>query len=155
MKDNNTSKEGDSNDGSRGLQKQDPKPLPKKTPEERNRDNVNMIAASQFAYTLVIGTCFFGFVGHWLGNKLGGAPWNAILMLLLGSLAFVGEMYRMFVMFSPKKEKKDESKDASKGGHSKTDGSGAKNVSGSQDPKDGAGSKNDLHDCGCSDDEDK
>jgi F0F1-type ATP synthase assembly protein I len=102
MKDENTSKEGPS-EGSKP-----PKAPPPKTPEERARENVNMIAASQFAYTLTIGTVLFGFVGMWLGNKLGGAPWNILLMLLLGCMAFAGEVYRMYIMFTPKKPKKPE-----------------------------------------------
>ncbi|MBX3073373.1 AtpZ/AtpI family protein [Candidatus Obscuribacterales bacterium] len=101
MKDENTSKERQT-DGSKS-----PEP-PTKTPEERARENVNMIAASQFAYTLTIGTVLFGFVGMWLGNKLGGAPWNILLMLLLGGMAFAGEVYRMYIMFTPKKPKKPE-----------------------------------------------
>ncbi len=115
MKDENTSKEGQS-DGSKS-----PESPPTKTPEERARENVNMIAASQFAYTLTIGTVLFGFVGMWLGNKLGGAPWNILLMLLLGGMAFAGEVYRMYIMFTPKKPKKPDG-DGKGGGKNQGEG---------------------------------
>jgi F0F1-type ATP synthase assembly protein I len=111
MKDDNTSKEGHSAESTA------PKAPPKKTPEERNAENVKMIAASQFAYTLTIGTVLFGFVGMWIGNKLGGAPWNILLMLLLGGMAFAGEVYRMYIMFTPKKPKDGAGDDGKSPGH--------------------------------------
>jgi len=120
MSDNNTDNGGKTEDRA-------PPPeagkKPEKTKEQVNRENMKMIAASQFAYTLTIGTCFFGWLGHWVGMKLGGAPWNVILMLLLASLAFVGEVYRMWLMFNPKNDdsdKKDGSK-KNKNGSSKDD----------------------------------
>lgn len=161
MKEDNT-KENDSKSGSQP----NPfgrKPPPEKTPQER-RDNINMIAASQFAYTLTIGTLLFGFAGMWLGNKLGGAPWNMLLMLLFGSLAFVGEVYRMYIMFTPKKPKDDGAKRDTKQGADK-DGAkpdannGAKpDASGNGFKSHGDASKPDVpngnadQDCGCGDD---
>lgn len=72
--------------------------------EKPRFDTRQYLVASQFAYTLVIATCLLGYAGHWLGDKLGGSPWNIILMLLLGFLGFAGEMWRMVTMFSNKKK---------------------------------------------------
>ena len=150
MKDDNTNKEGPSTGTPNPFA---PKPPPKKTPEERARDNVSMVAASQFAYTLTIGTLLFGFIGMWLGNKLGGAPWNILFMLLFGGMAFVGEVYRMYHMFTPKKPKSDGKGDSAKKDVAETDSGAAKNdavpggKSGSK-PDGKPGSDADL-DCGC------
>ncbi len=87
--------------------------LKKQTPEEERRERFHWIAASQFAYTLVGATLLLGWLGHWLGNKLGGEPWNLILMLLFGGTGFVIEMWRMIRMFTPKDDKKN-GKDSNK-----------------------------------------
>ncbi|MDZ4833765.1 MAG: AtpZ/AtpI family protein [Candidatus Melainabacteria bacterium] len=89
----------------------DPKnPLPKlidqlKPPKMDPGQTRQWLSASQFAYTLALGTFALGFAGHWIGAELlGGRPWDVLLMLLFGALAFCAEIYRMMVMFSPKKE---------------------------------------------------
>ncbi|MBX9670108.1 MAG: AtpZ/AtpI family protein [Candidatus Obscuribacterales bacterium] len=88
--------------------------LKKQTPEEERRERFQWVAASQFAYTLVGATLLLGWLGHWLGNKL-GEPWNLILMLLFGGTGFVLEMWRMIRFVTPKDNKKDKSEDADKG----------------------------------------
>lgn len=70
-------------------------------PRENNRLNWRKaLVGSQFAYTLVIATVLMGWIGHWLGSLLGGAPWTMILMLLLGGAGFAAEMWRMLKFFS-------------------------------------------------------
>jgi|AGTN01.3.fsa_nt_gi hypothetical protein len=70
---------------------------------ERNRKSWrSALAASQFAYTLVIATLLMGWIGHWLGSLLGGGLWSTILMFVLGAAGFVGEMWRMYKFFGPK-----------------------------------------------------
>jgi F0F1-type ATP synthase assembly protein I len=91
-----------------------------KVPKVDKKDAVNIAAASQFAYTLVFATLILGYCGHWIGTKLGGPPWNVLLMLIFGGIGFGAEMYRMLRMFSPKKEdkntsKKDDKNDSKKG----------------------------------------
>ena len=72
------------------------------------------MAMSQFAYTLVIVTCLFGYAGHWFGTKvLGGSPWDVLLMIILGGLGMGLEMWRMIrkansmVKASQEEEKKN------------------------------------------------
>lgn len=70
------------------------------------------MALSQFAYTLVIVTCIFGWIGHLIGEHLlGGSPWDFILMLILGGLGMGLEMWRMIRKASSminQNQKKDE-----------------------------------------------
>ncbi len=89
------------------LQKQSNRPeQPKKPdPEEERKNRNRMLAGSQFAYTLVIGSLVFGYIGHWLGTLLGGGLWSVSLMILLGGLGFVAEMWRMITFFSDKNKK--------------------------------------------------
>ncbi|HEY9786044.1 MAG TPA: AtpZ/AtpI family protein [Candidatus Obscuribacterales bacterium] len=82
----------------------DEKPGSEDKDKKKSLDVRNMLVASQFAYTLVIATELLGYAGYWLGNQLGGEPWNIILMLVLGGFAFAGEVYRMIRMFSVKKD---------------------------------------------------
>lgn len=84
--------------------------------DDQRRNRLHWAVASQFAYTLVIASCVLGYAGHWLGNQLGGSPWNFILMLLFGGIGFAAEVYRMIIMFSPKDKtgKKDEKQDKGK-----------------------------------------
>lgn len=68
---------------------------------QRNRKGLqSALVASQFAYTLVIATLLMGWLGHWLGSLLGGGLWSTILMFLLGTAGFVGEMWRMYKFFT-------------------------------------------------------
>ncbi len=91
-----------------GKRPEEPK---KPDPEEERRNRNRMLAGSQFAYTLVIGSLVFGYIGHWLGKFLGGGLWSVSLMILLGGLGFVAEMWRMITFFSDKSKKpKDDDK---------------------------------------------
>jgi hypothetical protein len=95
------------------LQNQGKKPEqpPKPDPEEERKNRNRMLAGSQFAYTLVIGSLVFGYIGHWLGTLLGGGLWSVSLMILLGGIGFVAEMWRMINFFSDKNKKpKDDDK---------------------------------------------
>ncbi len=87
------------------LQNQGKKPEPKQPdPEEERKNRNRMLVGSQFAYTLVIASLVFGYIGHWLGSLLGGGLWSVSLMILLGGVGFVVEMWRMIRFFSDKKE---------------------------------------------------
>jgi hypothetical protein len=94
------------------LQNQSKKPdQPNKPdPEEERKNRTRMLVGSQFAYTLVIASFVFGYIGHWLGSLLGGGLWSVSLMILLGGVGFVVEMWRMINFFSdkPKKPKDDD-----------------------------------------------
>lgn len=87
-----------------------------KEPGDKNKDDrsqrkglVSALIMSQFAYTLVIVTLLFGYCGHWLGKTfLGGEPMSTVLMLVLGTLGFGLEIYRMVKMI-----KSDNRKDQS------------------------------------------
>lgn len=76
----------DSNDGDPGKKNKPPK----------KHSLGSYMAMTQFAYTLVIVTCSFGYAGHWIGKTLlGGSPWDFLLMLLLGGLGMTLDMWRM------------------------------------------------------------
>lgn len=95
----------------------DPKHVEKKEPpkvdkEADRRERANMVYASQFAYTIVIGTFLLGWLGKWVGTKLGGEGLSTTLMLLFGAIGFSAEMYRMWRMFAPPGNKDKKGKDA-------------------------------------------
>ena len=94
------------------LQNHRKQPEPNKPdPEEERKNRNRMLAGSQFAYSLVIGSLVFGYIGHWLGTLLGGGLWSVSLMILLGGIGFAAEMWRMIKFFSDKNKKpKDDDK---------------------------------------------
>ena len=95
-------------------------PPPEEDKESKRRNLMQMVVASQFAYTLVAATLLMGWAGNWIGNKLGGQPWTWILMFVFGGFGFAAEMYRMLKMFSPtdksagKSDKKNDDRDEQK-----------------------------------------
>lgn len=93
------------------LQPKGKKPAPEPDPDQKRKNTMNMWAASQFAYTLVIVSLVFGYAGHWLGQLLGGGLWSIAFMLILGGLGFGVETWRMIRTFgSYNKKPKDDDK---------------------------------------------
>ncbi len=85
---------------------QPPKPE-KPNPEEERKERNKLLVGSQFAYTLVISTLIFGYLGNWLGKLLGGGLWSMTFMLLLGGVGFGVEMWRMIRFFDPNRKPKN------------------------------------------------
>ncbi|SRR5579883_2418612 len=71
-----------------------------KKPDAKNQSSSDgppaWLVASQWGASLVALTCFFGFGGYFLGEKLGGSFWSIGLMLLGLVGGFSAGLYRIY-----------------------------------------------------------